>query len=111
MGLFHAQGAKRGAKRGARHAAESTRQAALSLATEADHAEIAGWAHEMRAWFALTAGDYRGVIAAARAGAETAAHHSVAGQLAAQEAKAWARLGDRRQVEVAVDKGRRMLES
>ncbi|WP_328861289.1 XRE family transcriptional regulator [Streptomyces sp. NBC_00306] len=96
---------------GDRHAAESTRRAALSLATEADHAEVAGWAHEMRAWFALTTGDYRGVIAAAQAGANTAQHHGVAVQLAAQEAKAWARLGDRRQVEVALDKGRRMLEA
>ena len=96
---------------GARHAAESTRQAALSLATEAEHAEVAGWAHEMRAWFALTTGDYRGVISAARAGADAAPHHGVAVQLAAQEAKAWARLGDRRQVEVALDKGRQMLEA
>ncbi|MFD9860833.1 XRE family transcriptional regulator [Streptomyces alboflavus] len=95
---------------GARHAAESTRRAALSLATEADHGEVAGWAHEMRAWFALTTGDYRGVIAASQAGAEVAADHGVAVQLAAQEAKAWARLGDRRQVEVALDKGRRLLE-
>ncbi|WP_079105000.1 hypothetical protein [Streptomyces prasinopilosus] len=95
---------------GDRHAAESTRRAALSLATEADHAEVAGWAHEMRAWFALTTGDYRGAIAAAQAGAETAQHHGVAVQLAAQEAKAWARIGDRRQVEVALDKGRRLLE-
>jgi tetratricopeptide (TPR) repeat protein len=95
---------------GDRHAAESTRRAALSLATEADHGEVAGWAHEMRAWFALTTGDYRGVISAARAGAEAAPHHGVAVQLAGQEAKAWARLGDRRQVEVALDKGRRMLE-
>ncbi|MEU4463560.1 hypothetical protein AB0G20_07585 [Streptomyces sp. NPDC024017] len=62
------------------------------------------------AWFALTTGDYRGVIAAAMAGAETATHHGVAVQLAAQEAKAWARLGDRRQVEATLDKGRRMLE-
>ncbi|MEI5136322.1 XRE family transcriptional regulator [Streptomyces libani] len=95
---------------GDRHAAESTRRAALSLATESDHGEIGGWAHEMRAWFALTTGDYRGVIAAAQAGAELAARHGVAVQLAAQEAKAWARLGDRRQVEVALDKGRRLLE-
>ncbi|MER6652513.1 hypothetical protein ABT248_18500 [Streptomyces sp. NPDC000971] len=95
---------------GDRHAAESTRRAALSLATEADHSEVAGWAHEMRAWFALTTGDYRGVISAAQAGAETAPNHSVAVQLAGQEAKAWARLGDRRQVEVALDKGRRLLE-
>ena len=33
---------------GNRQAAETTRQAALSLATEADHAEIKGWAHEIR---------------------------------------------------------------
>jgi hypothetical protein len=31
--------------------------------------------------------------------------------LVAQEAKAWARIGDRRQTEVALDKGRRLLES
>jgi hypothetical protein len=31
---------------GDRQAAESTRQAALSLGTEADHAEIKAWAHE-----------------------------------------------------------------
>lgn len=95
---------------GDRHAAESTRQAALSLAIESDHAEVAGWAHEMRAWFALTTGDYRGVIAAAQAGTERAPTHSVAVQLAGQEAKAWARLGDRRQVEVSLDRGRRLLE-
>ncbi|MFF4821199.1 XRE family transcriptional regulator [Kitasatospora sp. NPDC001309] len=95
---------------GDRRAAESTRRAALSLGAEAEHAEIQGWAHEMRAWFAITAGDYRGVIAASNAGIEVAPHQGVAVQLAAQEAKAWARLGDRRQAEVALDRGRRLLE-
>ena len=38
-------------------------------------------------------------------------HQSVAIQLAAQEAKAWARIGDRRNTEVALDKGRRLLEA
>lgn len=95
---------------GDRHAAETTRRAALSLATEAENAEVSGWAHEMRAWFALTTGDYRGVIAASQAGTELAAHQGVAVQLAAQEAKAWARIGDRRQTEVALDRGRRLLE-
>ncbi|MFF7020670.1 XRE family transcriptional regulator [Streptomyces klenkii] len=95
---------------GDRHAAESTRRAALSIATESAHTEIAGWAHEMKAWFALTTGDYQGVISAAQAGSEVAADHGVAVQLAGQEAKAWARLGDRRQVEVALDRGRRLLE-
>ena len=32
-------------------------------------------------------------------------------QLIAQRAKAWARLGDRRQVEVALDRGRHLLET
>ena len=32
-------------------------------------------------------------------------------QLAAQEAKAWARIGDRRQTEVALDRGRRLLDA
>ena len=96
---------------GNRHAAETTRQAALSLGMEADHGEIIAWAHEMRAWINLTTGDYHGVVAATRAGTEVTPHHSVAVQLLAQEAKAWARIGDRRQTEVALDKGRRLLES
>jgi tetratricopeptide (TPR) repeat protein len=96
---------------GNRHAAETTRQAALSLGIEADHGEITAWAHEMRAWMSLTSGDYNGVITAARAGTEVTPHHSVAVQLFAQEAKAWARIGDNRQTHVALDKGRRLLES
>ena len=32
-------------------------------------------------------------------------------QLAAQEAKAWARIGDRRATEVALDRGRKLLEA
>jgi tetratricopeptide (TPR) repeat protein len=96
---------------GKRHDAETTRRAALSLGTETDNAEVSGWAHEMRAWMALTAGDYHGVISAARNGLDTAPSHPVAVQLAAQEAKAWARLGDKRQTEVALDRGRRLLES
>ena len=95
---------------GNRAAAEATRRIALSLGREADHAEIQAWAHEIRAWMNLTSGDYNGVVAAARAGAEAAPHHSVAVQLAAQEAKAWARIGDRRQTEIALERGRRLLD-
>jgi hypothetical protein len=96
---------------GNRQAAETTRQAALSLGVEADHAEIMAWAHEMRAWINLTTGDYNGVIAAARNGTELTPHYSVAVQLFAQEAKAWARVGDRRKTEVALDRGRSLLEN
>ncbi len=62
-------------------------------------------------WIDLTTGNYHGVVAAARSGIEAAPHHSVAIQLSAQEAKAWARIGDRRATEVALDKGRRLLEA
>jgi len=96
---------------GLRRIAEGTRKAALTLGDEAGNAAISGWAYEMRAWYALTQGDYRGVVAAAEAGEAVAAHDGAAVQLAAQRAKAWARLGDRRQVEMALDKGRSLLES
>lgn len=96
---------------GLRSIAEGTRKAALTLGNEAGNTAISGWAYEMRAWYALTQGDYRGVIAAAEAGEAVAAHSSAAVQLAAQRAKAWARIGDRRQVETALDKGRVLLES
>jgi tetratricopeptide (TPR) repeat protein len=95
---------------GEKRAAEATRRAALSLGSEAGHAGVVGWAHEMQAWYALTSGDYRGTIVAGEAGQAAAPHESVAVQLAAQRAKAWARIGDRRQVEVALDQGRTLLE-
>ncbi|HEY0699684.1 MAG TPA: XRE family transcriptional regulator, partial [Micromonospora sp.] len=92
---------------GLRPAAEGTRKAALTLGKEAGNASITGWAYEMRAWYALSQGDYRGVIAASEAGEATARNV----QLVAQRAKAWARLGDRRQVEKALDQGRALLET
>jgi hypothetical protein len=96
---------------GLRPQAEATRRAAFSLGEESGKADVMGWAYEMRAWFDLTQGNYRGVIAAAEAGEAIAPHHSVAVQLAAQRAKAWARLGDRRHVELALDRGRHLLET
>jgi hypothetical protein len=95
---------------GDRAAAEATRRAALSLGAEAGNAEVQGWAMEMLAWFSLTRGDYAGVIAAAGEGIAIAPHSGVAVQLYAQKAKAWARIGDRRQVEVSLDRGRQLLD-
>jgi hypothetical protein len=91
--------------------AEATRQAAASLGHEADHAEIMAWAQEMICWFALTQGRYRQVVEAARTGRWMAPHDPVSVQLAGQEAKAWARMGDRRQVELALERGRQLLET
>lgn len=95
---------------GASTAAEATRRTALSLGTESDDLSVVGWSHEMTAWFALTRGDYRTVLVAAETGIEAAGGRSVSVQLHAQAAKAWSRIGDRGKVEVALDKGRRLLE-
>ena len=94
---------------GMRAAAESTRAAALQLGTEADHGEIIGWGHEMAAWFALTQGRMRNVVAAAEAGKLAARHTSVHVQLIAQEAKARARLGER-DLAALLDSGRELLD-
>jgi transcriptional regulator with XRE-family HTH domain len=95
---------------GDRRTAEATRKSALSLGQEVGSPGILGWAHEMRAWFALTAGDYRGVIAAAETGQQAADNHSVGVQLLAQEAKAWARMGRPKEMTAALERGRVLLD-
>lgn len=87
---------------GLREPAEQARAFALTVGT----AEIAGWAYEMAAWFALCEGDYRGAVAAGDAGLAVAGGYGVAAQLAAQQAKAWARLGDRGRAEAALARSR-----
>jgi transcriptional regulator with XRE-family HTH domain len=91
--------------------AEATRLAALQLATEAGNAAVVGWAHEMRAWFALTQSRFRDVVDAVQAGQGAAPGRSVSVQLFAQEAKAWARMGNRRNATQALEKGRVLLDS
>lgn len=95
---------------GAERAAEGTRRSALSLGTEADDRNVMGWAHEMTAWFKLTQGDYRGVVPAGEEGIAVAGERGVSVQLAAQQAKALARLGDRPGVEHALERGGTQLE-
>ncbi|MFR9750044.1 XRE family transcriptional regulator [Nocardia sp. 004] len=95
---------------GRRTAAEATRRAAYSLGEEAENAEITAWAVEMTAWFALTQGNYRGVIETVQPVLEVSRDMRVGAQLAAQCAKAWARLGNSREVEAALADGRAILE-
>lgn len=97
--------------RGNERAADAARAGAKMLATEIGHTEILAWAAEIRAWMSLTRGDYYAVIAAAKEGLHATTTHSVAVQLLAQEAKAWARLGNRRNVELALERGRELLDS
>ena len=95
---------------GDHRAAEATRRMALELGKESGDAGIVGWAHEMLAWFNLTAGNYRAVIAAADAGLRAAPAHSVAVQLHGQRAKAYARMGMPEQVRAALDQGSDLLD-
>ncbi|WP_194919289.1 tetratricopeptide repeat protein [Catenulispora rubra] len=91
--------------------AEATRSAAYQLGREADDAEIVAWSHEMSAWFAMTQGRYEDAVTFARRGQHADTSHGVAVQLAAQEAKGLARMGDRDGVRAALDRGRRLLDS
>jgi transcriptional regulator with XRE-family HTH domain len=96
---------------GQRAAAEATRVAARQLGKEGGNPEIVGWAYEMEAWFALTQSRYRAVLDAALAGQAAAPGGSAAVQLAGQEAKAYARVGDKDAVRHALDHGRDLLAS
>jgi DNA-binding XRE family transcriptional regulator len=92
----------------ARHA-ETARTAAFQLGREAGHGEIIAWSYEMSAWFAITQGRLRSVADYVEAGINAAPHSSVAVQLAAQAAKAHARMGNRSEVRRALDHGARLL--
>lgn len=92
-------------------AAETTRAYALRLGSDVDDRDVMGWTYEMTAWFALTSGDLHRAIAATRAGIQVAGERGVSVQLAAQAAKAWSRLGNRHEVEVALERGRTVLDA
>jgi tetratricopeptide (TPR) repeat protein len=95
---------------GMRTAADATRAAALTLGEESGSTEIMGWAWEMAAWFALTQGQLRQAIDAARTGqAVVGEAHTVVVQLAGLEAKALARTGDALGVRVALERGQAQL--
>jgi tetratricopeptide (TPR) repeat protein len=80
---------------GDREAAEANRDAALRLADQAGHAELAAWAAEALAWWALVDGRYRDALDLARAAQDLVPPASTAAlQLALDEAHAWTSLGD-----------------
>lgn len=90
-------------------AAEATRQMAMSLGVDSGNPAVVGWAHEMLAWFHLTAGNHRAVIPAAEAGIVAASSESVAVQLYGQQAKAYARMGKPEEVHAALERGSELL--
>ena len=89
--------------------AEAARRGALGIADDVGDPAIAAWAMEIKAWMALTRGDYVAAVAAAQEGLAWTSTHGVAAQLHAQAAKAWARLGNRDQAIVEQDAGRELL--
>lgn len=91
-------------------AAGTWREATAQLGAESGHAEITGWSHEIAAWMALTTGRPADADVHARAGQRIDATSCVAVQLAAQQARAAARLGDRPAAEDAIARGRRILD-
>lgn len=60
------------------------------------------WSYELLSWSALVDGRYHDTVAFARTGLELAPASSAGVQLAVQQAKAWSRLGDRREAETAM---------
>ncbi|MGH3874791.1 MAG: hypothetical protein ACRDSR_25360 [Pseudonocardiaceae bacterium] len=89
--------------------AEAARSGAFQLGRAAGHGEIVAWSFEMSAWFALNRGRLRSVLDYADAGITAAPSASVAVQLAAQGAKAHARMGQHNDARRALDRGFRFL--
>jgi tetratricopeptide (TPR) repeat protein len=93
-----------------REAAETARSATLRFAKEIDQAELTAWSYEMQAWFALTEGRYGDATRIASAGQEVGGENSAIVQLAMQEARGWARLGQSDLAERAIHRGYDMLQ-
>jgi hypothetical protein len=78
---------------------------AQTLALQAGHAEIHAWCFETKAWSVLTDGDYTHALALSQAAQQIAPPGSSAHvQATAQEGRAWARLGQRKETYDALNR-------
>jgi tetratricopeptide (TPR) repeat protein len=93
-----------------REAAETARAATLRFAKEIDHKELIAWSYEIEAWFALTEGRYSDVTSIARAAQSIGGENHAIVQLIMQEARGWAKLGNREAAELAIERARNMLQ-
>ncbi|MET8689703.1 helix-turn-helix domain-containing protein [Streptomyces sp. NPDC004732] len=90
-------------------AATSRLRTAALLARHAEHPEILGWVFETKAWTALTAGNYGRAVELSRAAQDIAPRGSSAEvQSAAQEGRARARLGEKKEAREAIDRVHRL---
>lgn len=79
-------------------AADAYLQTAAELAEQTGQQEVAAWCLETKAWAVLTAGDFRGARELSQHAQSIApSGGSAIVQATAQEGRAWARLGDRRE--------------
>jgi transcriptional regulator with XRE-family HTH domain len=96
---------------GDREAAEASRDAALHVGRDVGDPLIQAWAFETSAYFAIFEDRPRDALELLRAGREVApGETSVFAALNMQEARAWARLGDRRPAEEALGRGMAAIE-
>lgn len=93
-----------------REAAETARAATFRFAKEIGHSELTAWSYEMQAWFALTEGRYSDVTSIAKAAQTIGGENSAIVQLIMQEARGWARLGNRKAAESAMERGHNLLQ-
>jgi tetratricopeptide (TPR) repeat protein len=93
-----------------REAAETARAATLRFAKEIDHHELMAWSYEIQAWFALTEGRYSDVTSIAKAAQSIGGENSAIVQLIMQEARGWAKLGNRDAFELAMERAQNLLQ-
>src|SRR6266496_3419997 len=94
-----------------RVAARIARNTAAALGREAGEPELVAWSVEGAAWEAIVNQDWTSAARLAREGQQVAPRgRSAAVQLAAQEGRAAARLGDARQVHAALDRAGTALD-
>jgi tetratricopeptide (TPR) repeat protein len=93
-----------------REAAETARAATFRFAKEIEHTELVAWSYEMQAWFALTDGRYSDVTSIAKAAQTIGGENSAIVQLIMQEARGWAKLGNRKAAESAMERGYNLLQ-
>ncbi|MFE7544519.1 helix-turn-helix transcriptional regulator [Streptomyces platensis] len=94
------------------HSATARLQTAVTLAKHAEFPEIEAWCYETDAWRVLTDGDYSRALELSRVAQRLApAGTSAAIQATAQEGRARARLGERKETYAAIDRVQRMSDS
>lgn len=93
-----------------RAAADAHLTTAADLADHAEHLELRAWCLETRAWDVLTSGNYKQAVTLsqqAQAAAPTGSSAHI--QATAQEARAWARMGEQRQTRRVLDRVDRLV--